>query len=43
MDSKCTQTPGTHSLGSHWGDTDSKDVEELILKVHGISHAGKLY
>jgi len=41
LDSRSTQTPGTRSLGGYWGDTDSKDVEELTLKVHGISHVGK--
>lgn len=35
------QTPGTRSLGGYWGDTDSRDVEDVTLKVHGISPAGK--
>lgn len=43
MDSRATQTPGTRSMGGYWGDTDLKDVEDLTLKVHGISRVGKSY
>lgn len=42
-DSRSIQTPGTRSLSGYCGDIDAKDVEELILKVHGISPVGKLY
>lgn len=43
VESKFIQNPGSRSLGGYCGDTDSKDVEELTLKVHGISPVGKLY
>lgn len=43
VESKFVQSPGTRSLSGYGGDTDSKDVEELTLKVHGISPVGKLY
>ncbi|VVC31045.1 Hypothetical protein CINCED_3A015141 [Cinara cedri] len=29
--------PGTRSNYGYWGDTDSKDIEDLTLRVHGIS------
>jgi len=41
MDNKSIQNPGTRSLGGYWGDVDLKDVEDLTLKVHGISPVGK--
>lgn len=43
MDNRSIQTPGGRSLGGgYWGDTDSRDVEDLTLKVHGISPVGML-
>lgn len=38
------ENPGVRSIsGGYWGDTDSKEVEVLTLKVHGISPVGKSY
>ncbi|XP_050530001.1 KICSTOR complex protein SZT2-like isoform X2 [Daktulosphaira vitifoliae] len=34
------QTPGTRSLGGYWGEADSKEIEDLTLKVYGISPVG---
>lgn len=43
MDTRSIQNAGSHSLGGYCGDTDSKEVEYLTLKVHGISPVGKLF
>ncbi|XP_050434218.1 uncharacterized protein LOC126841666 isoform X2 [Adelges cooleyi] len=40
MDTRSNQTLGSRSLAGNWADADSKDVEYLTLKVHGISPVG---